>query len=1465
MAFTKRAKRRLTLLLGVLGLVAVLGVGAWGARRWWLAHRAADARAQGWKYYDAGDYANALGPLSAYVGAGNQSDVDALLRLAKSRYEVPALNRKNIVDAARFYSTALAQRPGDVAALIGLVNCYRELGYTVELEKAVTALLGIEPKNIAAIQAQLLLERSRGEWEKAVKSAQLLVECEPNSYLWRVLLLDVIRASGVDVAKRIEVVRTWIAAGESDGRYRLFLADLLRLNGQLPDAKKEATAAATLGMPDTTTLGVLIDLLDKLQLPDVAMNAVRLAREKGLDPVALVNMQVQRHWLAGRLDDARKELDSFVADQSAAAPVATKQRSELFRWRVKVAEALLDIAASDAAIAALREAISGDVSLGPKSASWIDAVVATRGAQAGSANVKATTSSLRDGAVKLDAARAAENDDSFLLLRAGDLATRMGEADEAVRYYRKAYDRESGRWGLAGVRLTHAMLNVGRTEEAFRLANELAQRFQQSPSVLFVLAEACNSLAREGRTPALVDPTVGNLSASAILQALYTALNDDETFLAPLVSAKIADRDEASGTALARKAIDDPKTSAAVLLQLAGIVSEQRFGDLPTRALAAARSRGANPTDATVLECRLAIARGDAEGARQRAEAEFGTATEPARAIFARVLAEAAVAANADDVAAVLSQYLKEGGDDPDAASFVLGQVSAWEDEALVTAAIERLRTIAGEGSSRFVLSDAARVLLFHRNDQKKISTVVIAVNELLNSNPESTAALVSMSRLLAAKQPPDVPAAAKFLERAIALQPGRRDLYPELVGLFQSTGDFANANRYLQQYMRSAEQSDDDSRRGVRLLVAQGDFAAALPALERIARSTKVEADLVALADVKRRAGFPDEAERILKEATSKPGRTILAVMSYSDFLARRGRLAEAKALVNGDAETATPALTPANRAFVLARLEIDYGDPKLAGPAIEESIRLAPDAPSVALLAARHQLALGNLTAAIAVARASLAKNPNDESLLQFVSSMMLADPASRAEVEKALDALKATNPALRELLLVVRASEGPNGAINPGPNELKTIVDLTERYSGFAPIWTAAIELHTAAGKTDDAIRIARRAMTRLPSEAGPPQLAAQLLLQARRLDECREAARAWRTLTADSPLEADLLLARAALLSGKPGEAASLLKPYADRLSLESTTRPAALGVYAVAQLLDGKTDAAFASVRNHLAEGALRAEWLRAIRAAPTPLAMDALVRTQAVIATAPSGASSLSNESLDENRVALLAEYVALAGRSDGKAAIDRATLLFAALGPVAREATVTKLLAADLAGARGDAPAASAAYEAIWMSVPEAERTKLLGWQSLDEPTRTSMQGVRSLAVYTANNQVSVLARAGIDLDKALAIIDRAIVLEPSNAALQDTKATVLLARKEYDQARSVALGAVKMPGASASISLTLARIELAAGRLEDARRYLQTAQRELASDPFADRTTLDQLAQVTKAIEAAALRKTT
>lgn len=1428
MARSRRAKKRLIILAAILAIGGMGAFASYGGLRWYRAQQATRAFEEGRALFEKGDYAAALPKLSLYVSR-NQEDVQALLTLAKCREEVPEVNGRHLIGAANFYRAALRLSPGDVEALRGLVGVYRSLGFATELEDAATQLLAREPKDVAALEALVALADSRGLWDVAEKRARELVAADPDDYRWRVAALHVLRRGGADAAKREALVREWMAAGEPDGRYRVMLAEILATSNRVDDARTEALAASERGMPDTAMLAVLIDMLDVLGASDAATQAIATATARGLDPIGLTLMQTRRHWLAGRLADAE------LALAGAPEPEAgDERRYEIDRWRVILAESANDATSAANASQRLIAAGTNDPEAA-RHASWAKAMDATRGVRAGRVPSDPAVRTL------LAEALAANRADAHLLVRSGDLALAIGDVDEAVRLYRAAFEGEGRRWSDAGQQAAQALLRSGRTEEGFRLARELVARFPENITGYLIFAEACTNLAREGRVPALVDPTLPRgMTGSALLAELSRQLGGRPVLMPALATAYLAEGDRSKARETAMQAIEHEESTPEILLPMALSLVDERLPDVPEALLAAAEKAGASRIRLASAAATVELLRGNPAKARQIAAAALPeTPSSDEEVLLLRVVAEAAARNGDADATSLLARALAQRPDALDMANFILAQEAAWRDESLITAAIDTLRRGLGAESQQVILAEATKTLRFQASRPDAVAKGLVAVNDLVRANPESPAALVAMSRLLATSQPPDYAQAANFLEKAIALQPARRELYPELVVLLQAAGNYQAANRYLQQFMRSSEGDTDAARLGANLLVAQGQYTDAVRALEQIAAKGGTEFDLISLADAQRRAGRLAEAEATFAKAAAAPERGPMAVLAFVEFLGRAGRVDDARRVIEEDASRAQPTLPPVERAAALARLELDYGDASKAGPYIAEAQTLLPDNAAIALLAARHRRAIGDEAGALAIAQKALATAPGDADLLTFVSTILIADANGSAEADKVLATLEGANPAVAEMLRIVRSSAGADGQIRPGPDALRAAEALAERYPTFTPAWTTAAQLYAAAGRNDDAIRIARRGMLRLPTEPGPAEIAARLLLVERRYDEARDAARTWRALAADSPFAADLVLAEVAVRSRRAAEAVTMLTPYLDRMTAASATDADGVSLYTLALLLDGQPDKAHDLFAERIArDPAARGEWLRALRAAPTEAAKAALDRAE----------QSLASE---DGRMARIAEYAALGRRSDGASSAARGLALMAEVAPETRSLPAARALAADLACIKGDLDTGIAGYEALWNDIPASDREALLRWGSLDAASKERLAESHLFAVYASNNMASTLAKVERDLDKALAAIDRAVLLMPGDPTLLDTKSQVHLARKEYDVARTTALAARALPDAGPGLDLTLARIELAAGRIEEARSRLRAVERALAIDSLADPVLREQVVE--------------
>jgi hypothetical protein len=134
-------------------------------------------------------------------------------------------------------------------------------------------------------------------------------------------------------------------------------------------------------------------------------------------------------------------------------------------------------------------------------------------------------------------------------------------------------------------------------------------------------------------------------------------------------------------------------------------------------------------------------------------------------------------------------------------------------------------------------------------------------------------------------------------LEAAILDNPSAGN-YEELADLYMEEGNYAHARDCYNKAISSRTDSIDPFyRRGV-AEVRLGDFAAAVPDLERVVRtdpSYDFHQAMGLLAHAYAQTGEPEKADKLFQEAT-KISTSSETYFNYATFLAMQGRTAEAR-----------------------------------------------------------------------------------------------------------------------------------------------------------------------------------------------------------------------------------------------------------------------------------------------------------------------------------------------------------------------------------------------------------------------------------------------------------------------------------------------------------------------------------------------------------------------------------------
>ena len=334
-----------------------------------------------------------------------------------------------------------------------------------------------------------------------------------------------------------------------------------------------------------------------------------------------------------------------------------------------------------------------------------------------------------------------------------------------------------------------------------------------------------------------------------------------------------------------------------------------------------------------------------------------------------------------------------------------------------------------------------------------------------------------------------------------------------------------------------------------------------------------------------------------------------------------------------------------------------------------------------------------------------------------------------------------------------------------------------------------------LYTAAGDPDEAIRIAKRAVSRFPDDANAPQWAVRLLVEQARSDEALDMAYTWRRRTLQDPLPADIVIASLRLDLQDAAAAVQQLAPHANRIQAERDRYPDHLAIWLRALLLDGRFDTAAAVARPLIIQDERwRNTWLGLAGNADPETAAQALQLVETLVPDQPSTTLDLAGQ------------WLKLAGRTGETAHYQRAETLALSTGEDPRLALPALHIRAAIETARGHVAKAEPLYRAILAREPDH--------------------------LLSLNNLAYALIRLGDRCEEALELSTRAMALDRDNPSVLDTHARALACSGNPEEAETAARRALSSRPDDPGILLTLVRVLMAQTRLTEAASELDQAQ---------------------------------
>jgi tetratricopeptide (TPR) repeat protein len=1394
---SRRAKRRLIVLIGT---GAILCAGAVMFRAIQSAQRQsmiAQSRVDGLRAHDVGDFRLALERL-AYFIQFDKSDVEVMLAFADARQHIEQSNGQHLFEAAAYYKTALdlidaqPDLPDRAALKIQsqrkLLGIRGRLGQRFELLQLADQILSEHPEDIEALTAKARALYTDRQFDQAMPVAQELIRLQPDNTEWRQLELGLMRAKGDDEQSILAKCDAWVDAWQGDGRFHLVKAGWLAEFGRIPEARQIATQAAALGADDLTVLQRMLALLDALAMRDVAVSVIGDAKLKFPGEQWVRQAAIRRYWLAQQLDRALAEIASAEAD-------FVTLNAEMVRLKALVT--LASDRLEDSRVAA--NELLGDLTdpVDDADRSWARALL-TR--------INKGQTGWRE---QVDACRSAllhEQTDPVLHYLLGEACHGLGEQALALDAYRQAWSLEPN-WLAAGIDYARVLLEVGRDDEALRVADMVLTRAPERSLPIFKLyAQAALAVQESGGSVTLATGlSTPRLDVVALLRAMHEQFPSDREAVVLLARALLlgGETDEAHRAIQDYAARADADADALIELSRLCRRYELELADamLDRAEQVAGLSIPVAFERATILAESGDVASGLEliDHALAASSAEAGSARFSPD-ILARQRAAFMVRYQHPEARTAIQSLLEQFPQSVPAQIFAMVEAEARRDRELMRAAIDNLSKALGERSPQVRLAEASFLLRFEPEKPASLAQANAIVSSALLQSPESLSALTLMAQAIMAGSAPSPDRAVEHLRKAVDLYPGQVELYPRLITLLQGQGDFETASRYLAQFGRMSQRDAALRWAELELLQSQGDLEGALRRAAALLADAEVsEVEQLAYANLALRAGRVADAEQIFDRLLAAPVPSPIVLAQAAEFYARTRRFdAGMKLLERIDESHAAESGEPvAPRSLLIGVYCRRYGQLPDALRWLQQATTEHPQSPDAWNQLAQTYLELDQQTEARDAVVTGLKHDPEHTGLRMTMALASLDLPESQRQ--KALEDLRAVarpNDDLVAALEFLNRVPMTQAGFAPRPEDFKAATALVESHSTFLPAWLLAISLHSDAGQPNEAIALARRAVSRFPSRAEPAQWATSLLASAGRWEEALVEAREWRARSLEDTMAADIMSASILLELNRSIDALQLISPFVKRLDEDPTEHAERLGVYLRALVATGDVQEATRRMSPLLPTNLrFRQLWLRVTRSMKPADAYQALQLVEPSMAADPT------------ELLLLATEWAQLARREACSNCVAEATELAERAAQANPELHAdAELVLASIAEISGDLSTAERRYR-----------------QALERNPNSAL---------ALNNLAAILARSPDTAPEALALATRVAQLMPQDPDVLDTYAQALIGVERHSEAEQALRKALTIRPADVGCTLNLAEALIGQGRHDDAQTMLRDAE---------------------------------
>lgn len=1349
-----KTKKRLTLLLSGLCLIVLVAVAAYAYRQRSIAARTQQYLADGMAAVAAEDRQAALHHLGMYLLRSQSQEARVLFEYARARAEVELPDRRHLFDAMKVLQQVVRRDPSHDEARRMLLDLYTRLGRGTEAVELADSFLTKNPDDIDALRAKARALTRIGRFQEALAVAERYAELDADDPQGWFTVLDIMRrldARPEQIVARAEALRN---AHPDAPRFDLLMGHAYALANDRANAEAWARRAAQHRFETPELVRILVTQLDRLMLFDESMRV--LAESASLDPEVRRDL-VRRLWEAEEYERLLAELSDLTPGEAHAA-----SSPDLPAYK---AMTLLQLDRRDEAVA------------------FIESI----GRIQGNARARAWSIFLREiSKPDVQAQRLVEvcveslsNDQNNTAVRftLGVAYEQLGETELAIKAWQQCKN-ERLNWHEPLVRMAQAYLETGRPERAGQAAAEAAARAPENAEVVitYIAASAAMSDRLSKAEAAQLLEVIAKVQESLPMEPTTLAIQVD-------LLARFGTRAEAA--AVARRAMESDRVDAATLLQLAEI--SRRHGlELDEALLARVQQREGRTPELVLAQAMALRDAGQVDAGRALLHEAVLEADAGQRVAFNLAQAHYLDLIKHADALVVWRELVRANPDDIVVQRHALDSPAVQKDRALMDLAIEQLRRLTGDAGITWRLA-RARFLL----DSDKVEQDAAIAASLLNEAIRLAPGRVEPQLLLveAMEKLGDPAGATERLAKAADLHPESTEIALELAERLIRRRDAARARTYLQRVLRSESATAGARRAAAAMLVDLGDVDQAVELLEQETASspTPPEPDLLH-ATLYWRQGRTRQAEQIVEKLLEKPD--VERIRFAADFYASIGRPEQAQAAL---ARLDSAGITPLQRELVLAGYAQRHGTIEDALSHYRHAVDVVPDSEdawqgyiSLLLLTGSNR----SIEQAIVAASAAMPASDRFKALQQqWPAAATLGDPLPEPVRPVLLSLViepQQIAAATQTIELLIDADRRKIG----GDALAERLRVLADRHPLYWPLQSLAIESAMAAGRHEDAVKLATRAAETFPNAVEPVSLASEALGSIGRWAESLVHAQEWRKRAYRDPAMADAMIAEARLQMGDARQAIAQLAPYVE----EARRRPDVYGTllrqYARALVLD----------RRHEEASALL--W---------PIAQnDATWRAHVVALAAhdvsPPAAAVAWIEAMDQmavsdapaERVAMATGWFDLAQRVGDPSLLARARAVLSPLVEANNPPAAALLVLGFCDEIEGDLASAQQHYR-----------------QALArDPT----------AAIALNNLAMVLLRTGGDPAEAHTLAARAVELQPGNPSFLHTLALSLRANRRNGDAIETIRKATQIDPAGIEWQLTLGELLVENGQLDKA-----------------------------------------